>query len=394
MRQATTIADPAMADLARYSGAHEITRVTHDSGGIVLHWDDGRVSRFPALWLRDNCPCPHCRHPQALERTYLFIDHPPPAVVAADTDDQGALEVQFDQQGERHASRFARGWLRERCCSPEALAERAAAPAGWDSSIRARLPTVAWADYMNGKAGMRAWIEALGTHGIVLMRGVPQQPGALLDVARRIGPIRPSNFGEYYDVVSMPNPNASAYTPMGLELHTDLANWRFPPDVQLLSCVKNSVEGGESRFADGYRVAEDLRREDPGAFALLSTQELEFRFHDDACDIRASAPAIQLDGRGRFLRIRFNNWLRATMSLPEALIEPMYAALGKLWHKLRDPRYHLDLRLEAGDLIAYDNNRVLHGRAAFDAQSGERRLQGCYLNAEDLVSRLRLLDRA
>lgn len=61
---------------------------------------------------------------------------------------------------------------------------------------------------------------------------------------------------------------------------------------------------------------------------------------------------------------------------------------------LRDPHYHLDWRLEAGDLIAYDNNRVLHGRAAFDAQTGERHLQGCYLNAEDLTSRLRLLDRA
>lgn len=61
---------------------------------------------------------------------------------------------------------------------------------------------------------------------------------------------------------------------------------------------------------------------------------------------------------------------------------------------LRDPRCHSDLRLEAGDLIAYDNNRALHGRAAFDARTGERHLQGCYLNAEDLASRLRLLDRA
>jgi len=225
-----------MADLARYHTAHAITRVTHDSGRVVLYWDDGRVSRFPAEWLRDNCPCPRCRHPQALERTYLFIDHPPPAIGEASVDDQGDLEVRFEQQGERHVTRFAPGWLRERCCSPEALAERAAAPEAWDTSIRSRLPTVAWTDYMNGNAGMRAWIEAL--------------------------------------------------------------------------------------------------------------------------------------------------------------IDPMYAALGTLWRMLRDPRYHLDLRLEAGDLIAYDNNRVLHGRAAFDVRTGERHLQGCYLNAEDLASRQRLLDRA
>jgi gamma-butyrobetaine dioxygenase len=40
-------------------------------------------------------------------------------------------------------------------------------------------------------------------------------------------------------VISKPNPNASADTPMGLELHHDLPNWRYPPDIQLLFCVAN-----------------------------------------------------------------------------------------------------------------------------------------------------------
>ncbi|MBV9542797.1 MAG: TauD/TfdA family dioxygenase [Chloroflexi bacterium] len=64
-----------------------------------------------------------------------------------------------------------------------------------------------------------------------------------------------------------------------------------------------------------------------------------------------------------------------------------------LWQLLREPKYRLNMRLAAGELIAYDNNRVLHGRSAFDASSGERHLQGCYLNQEDLDSTLRLLDR-
>ena len=63
-------------------------------------------------------------------------------------------------------------------------------------------------------------------------------------------------------------------------------------------------------------------------------------------------------------------------------------------HMLRDPGYHLNLRLDPGCLIAYNNNRVLHGRASFDPTTGERHLQGCYLNLEDLQSKLRLLDRA
>jgi gamma-butyrobetaine dioxygenase len=41
--------------------------------------------------------------------------------------------------------------------------------------------------------------------------------------------------------------------------------------------------------------------------------------------------------------------------------------------------------------VTYDNNRVLHGRKPFDPSSGERHLQGCYMNMEDLDSALRLL---
>ena len=227
-----------------------------------------------------------------------------------------------------------------------ALAERRPQLRLWDAGINDTLPTLDYSDYMHTDAGMRAWIEAIQLHGVVLLRGVPAQPGQLLDVARRIGPVRPSNFGEYYDVVSMPNPNASAYTSMGLELHTDLANWNSPPDVQLLFCIRSSVRGGESLFADGFKVATDLRARDPEAFRLLSSHPMDFRFHDDACDIRASAPTIVLDGEGRITRVRFNNWLRAPMSLPEPLIEPMYAALGTFWKMLRDPGYHLNLRLD------------------------------------------------
>jgi gamma-butyrobetaine dioxygenase len=382
-----------MADLAPLRTAHAIKAVQHTVGGVTLDWSDRRQSRFPARWLRDNCACPQCRHPQALERTFMFIDHGSPQVTDARVDGDGVLEVEFSDGAVAHVSRYTRGWLRAYDNSPASLAGREPRLRLWDAGINDTLPVVDYGAYMHTDAGMRAWIEAIQQDGIVLLRGVPAQPGALLPVARRIGPIRPTNFGEHYDVVSMPNPNASAYTAMGLELHTDLANWHSPPDVQLLFCVKSSVRGGESLFADGFRVAEDLRVQDPAAFHLLSTHPMEFRFHDESCDIRASAPAIALDPAGRITRVRFNNWLRAPMVLPADLIEPMYAALGTFWRMLRDPAFHLNLRLDPGCLIAYNNSRVLHGRASFDPTTGERHLQGCYLSFEDLETQLRLLDR-
>lgn len=382
-----------MSDLAPARTDRHIVQLDEDGRSLTLRWDDGRRSRFPALWLRDNCPCPQCRHPQALERTFLFVDHPDPVIEAAELAASGDVVVRFAGEDGPHTACFLRGWLRTRCCSPQALAEREHSPRLWGREIRAQLPTIDHAGYMGSDDGLRAWIEALQGHGIVLLRGVPTQPGQLLEVARRIGPVRATNFGEYYDVVSMPNPNASAYTTMGLELHTDLANWYAPPDIQMLCCLKSSAAGGESLFADGFRIAADLRASAPENFALLCRHPVEFRFHDESCDIRASAPTIALDPGGQVRQVRFNNWLRATLSVAEDLVEPMYDALGEFWRRLRDPANHLNLRLEPGWLIAYDNHRVLHGRAPYDARAGERHLQGCYVSREDLESKLRLLDR-
>lgn len=381
-----------MSDLEPLATGQAITGLSHTASELRLRWDDGRESRFAAISLRDNCPCTACRHPQALERTFLFVDHAPAQILQATLEAGQVVCVRSISGGEEHLSRFTAGWLRRH--DPDTADEReTTAKPTWDAGMAKTLPRVDFTAYMQEDDGLGRWIAAIRREGIVLLQGVPTEPGRLLAVARRIGPIRGSNFGESYDVVSMPNPNASAYTAMGLELHTDLANWASPPDIQLLCCLKSSVRGGESVFCDGFHVAGLLREQDPEAFHLLSTQPMEFRFHDADCDIRARGPVIALDAHGNPRHVRFNNWLRAPMICAPDLVEPMYAALGRFWRLLRAPENQLRIRLEPGDLIAYDNHRVLHGRLPFDPTSGERHLQGCYVNREDLESQRRLIER-
>jgi hypothetical protein len=125
-----------------------------------------------------------------------------------------------------------------------------------------------------------------------------------------------------------------------------------------------------------------------------ASHPIDFRFHDATCDIQARGPAIATDESGRIVQIRFNNWLRSTLSAPEESIRPIYDALGEFWKRLRDPKYHLTIRLKPGELFTYSNNRVLHGRESFDPNSGHRHLQGCYITHEDVVSKLRLLNRS
>src|SRR5215218_2739385 len=90
-----TLEEPSMADLARPRTKQTIVRLDYDEQGLIVQWDDGRRSRFPATWLRDNCACPQCRHPKALERTFMFVDHPPPAIVSATVGSDQVMDVAF-----------------------------------------------------------------------------------------------------------------------------------------------------------------------------------------------------------------------------------------------------------------------------------------------------------
>jgi gamma-butyrobetaine dioxygenase len=384
-----------MLDLASYPTRHRIQRVKLQGNHAVVDWSDGRQSRFHALWLRDNCACPTCRHPQALERRYILIDDVEPRLGSAEVDPSGDLVLRFagSPKAPTHESRFDAGWLRHHAYDEWARAERRQPLRLWGSEQEGRLTLVNYASFMETKQGLVTWIQALLQDGIVLLDGAPARAGEIQRIAERVGPIRHTNFGLIFDVVSRPNPNASADTPMGLELHTDLANWDDPPGVQLLFCIANEAVGGDSVYGDSFKVAEDLRGEEPEVFERLTRQMFDFRFHDDSCDLRARGPMIELDPDGAIVRVRFNNWLRAPFDIPEQEIERTYHALRRYWLRLRDRRNQVRLKLKAGQMIAVANARVMHGRDPFDPNTGFRHMQGCLMDMDWVKSRLRLLER-
>ena len=47
-----------------------IEDITNNSRIVTINWDDGHVSEFHYGWLRDNCRCSACWHPQAQERLH------------------------------------------------------------------------------------------------------------------------------------------------------------------------------------------------------------------------------------------------------------------------------------------------------------------------------------
>ena len=56
-------------------------------------------------------------------------------------------------------------------------------------------------------------------------------------------------------------------------------------------------------------------------------------------------------------------------------------------------KYRIEFKLQPKDLLMMDNYRLLHGRTEFDANEGNRFLQGCYLDFDSTEGKLRHLKR-
>ncbi len=69
------------------------------------------------------------------------------------------------------------------------------------------------------------------------------------------------------------------------------------------------------------------------------------------------------------------------------------AARQRLSQLFEDAQFESKFKLAAGELMMFDNNRVLHGRTAYDPQEGRRHLQGCYIDRDAPKSKLRVLKR-
>jgi gamma-butyrobetaine dioxygenase len=355
---------------------------------LSLRWPDGTRGDFPYIWLRDNCPGGF--HPDTRERTFDLMSVPLDVAPEAVRMDGDVLEVRW--AGEAHVSRFDCGWLRAH--RPGAGAEDPAAvpPVVWrGAGGAAQIPRAAAGDLLASDAALADWLRRARAWGLSIVEGLSEDPEAGMEVARRIGFLRETNFGKTFQVKSKKRPNNLAYTAEALPLHTDLANQELPPGWQFLHCLTNAATGGGSVFADGVAMAEDLRAEDPGAFDLLSTVSIPFRFHDAGCDIRRRQYVITLDEDGAVREICYNAHLAAIFDMSPEVLQAYYRAYRAFMAKTRDPAYQVTLTLEGGQMAVFDNRRVLHGRAAFDPASGGRHLHGCYVDRGEFDSRLRVL---
>lgn len=357
---------------------------------LAIYWQATQASYYPYIWLRDNDPAGF--HPDTKERhfdlTSINLD-----------DDICEFELRGDKiqlawLQENYRTEFDLNWLYHnqpgKCAYDPALSDTQL----WRSELGANaIPRTQAEAILTQDSALLSWLRDTQAFGLAIVDGLADTVEAGTQVAQKVGFLRETNFGIEFEVKSKPKPNNLAYTSIALPLHTDLTNQELPPGYQFLHCLTNDAEGGGSIFCDGFAVAEDLRRADIAAFDLLVNTQIPFRFHDDDYDIRGRKAVINLDDQGRVNEICFNPHLASTLDLAPELMQAYYRAYQTFMKMTKSPDYKVSIMLGAGEMVVFDNRRVLHGRDAFDPQSGSRYLHGCYVDRGEFESRLRVLSR-
>lgn len=362
--------------------------LTFTPAALTIHWRDGRHSAFPALWLADNDPVHRDLH--SGQRLIDIADLPEDPLIERARLHDGHVRIEW--QGGLPATHIAVAWLARQAASgdtgvppPRRVWHDGAAMDG-----RRDCAWLSLAQLQGDPPSAAMWFDRLDADGLAFLAGVPARPGAVIEAAAQVGLVQETNYGRLFDVRSVEKAENLAYTDLGLGLHTDNP-YRDPvPGFQALHCIVAAVDGGDSVFADGFAIAGHLREVDPQAFERLASTPVRFAYDATDAALEAERPLIEMGAHDEMVAVHYNNRSIAPLPFAAAALGAYYRAYRRFAELLREPRFHLKLRLGAGELVVFDNWRVLHARTSYRTA---RHLQGCYLTRDSVRSRSALLRR-
>lgn len=384
----TTSQTPRTPDFHRHDWTALASAELQD-GFVDLTWPDGRRLAAYSLWLAENADG-YGLEPSSRESVLEPRDLPREAdLVAAAVDDDGALSLAW---ADGRAVRVHPGWLRFVADDAHLPANGLPAVTRWTAADLDEPPTLDGSQVLDDDDVFRAWLTNLVRFGLCRLTNTPTDTAFVGELVGRVGPIRDTNFGPLWSVTAKIAPDSTANTGLDLGQHTDLPTREVPPGFQFLHCIENDVQGGWSRMSDGWAVVDAIRAEHPDAYDALTT--LDWVFMNRAHDAEHTwvGPIIDHGSAHQPLTLRAFYPVRSAPMMARADIPRAYESLRVFAEIARDPRFQLVYAFRPGDLVGFDNRRILHGRDSFEG-GGSRHLRGCYADHDDIHSRLRVLRR-
>ena len=269
--------------------------------------------------------------------------------------------------------------------------------------------TVAYEDFMKSPRFQALILERLYSTGLAFVTGVPKSELSVGKVARRLGTLKTTFYGDTWDVRSVPDAKNVAYTSRNLGYHMDLLYMQEPPGLQLLHCMENTCEGGLSQFVDTFKALEVLiEKHGEQILSDLANIHLPYEYSNDGFYYYDRKPIVSLGGYPYKFRTFTNTKYRMLSNVQRVYWSPPFTAphlrpghlltKGRMSHtaQLRAAKLFADsleasgmavtTKMAPGTCVIFDNLRVCHARTAFDTTAGHRWLRGAYLDHQDFHS--------
>jgi len=367
-------------------------KIINSGKSINLRRTDGSNVRYHATWLRDNAIDQKTRNSNNGQRLITISDIPVNTYIDSASFDKNKKNICINFLPERKKILFPLNWLEKYSYDINHNKKKgwlSKEIKTWGSEMKKNVPTLDYRTAKSNKKLLHRWLKSIYCFGFAKMTGGSDKLGAIKEIANLIGYVRETNYGKLFNVKSKVDAINLAYTNLGVEPHTDNP-YRDPvPTIQILYCIKNSVKGGDSTVVDGFKAISILKKNKPSYFDILSKYNFVFEFKGNKkTHLRSSHPIIELSQNGELKSIRFNNRSAAPITdVPYNDMEVFYKAYRELSKIINNKTLAVKFKLNPGECFVVDNTRVLHARTSY-ASSGNRWLQGCYVDKDELISKI------
>ncbi len=347
---------------------------------VRITWADGATAEFLARWLYDHAD--EARDPISGQRRHGALAPEAASRLEGAQIDDDALKLRF-RGGQR---RIALGRLRPgpQTASPITL---------WTTPKPiGEVSPVPFADYLRDDGALREVLARVARFGLALLGAAGRDPNAVERAVERFGYIRETNYGRLFDVRIEPEPGNLASTDRALDLHTDNPYRDPAPTLQLLHAITVDKTGGETLFVDAFAHAEALRREAAESFEVLARTPVRFAYADETgARWSARSPVLRLSPDGVLEGVRLNHRSLDLEPGDATAMAAWYDAYIAFYRRLHAPAAAFGRRLAPGEIVIFDNRRLVHGRRALTSGS-PRWLRGCYADVDGLEATLARLE--
>jgi trimethyllysine dioxygenase len=255
----------------------------------------------------------------------------------------------------------------------------------WDAAtISNAANTFTWQLAPHQKTAM---LGSLVTDGFVRIADCPVDSSSVKQIADMFGYPRATIYGDIWSFDANEEMSDTAYTTKALRPHTDGTYSYDAPGLQLLLCLDYQAQGGQSVLVDGFNIYQRMKKDVPDDARTLAEISVPGQYVGDGVHLVASRPVFACSAQGLLRQVSFNNYDRAPFMLDSSTMARFYRALRSFERYANDPAMQWRHTLLPGEMIIFDNWRLLHGRKSF---TGQRGMTGCYINREDFESCIRL----